>query len=330
MTYPPHPGEPNPGYPPAQPGYPPAQPGYPGAQPGYPPPADPGYPGAQPGYPPPADPGYPGAQPGYPPPADPGYPGAQPGYPPPADPGYPGAQPGYSAQPGYPGGQPGYPPPPDAGYPPPPGGYPPAPPGFPAGPPPKKSKALPIALISAAIVLVLCVGGAAAVLLAGKNAIEDAGDEASKVAITEPDTLGGLPKIDDPSFAAMTAEMESSLAAYPGASSSFGAIYGAPEKQNMVAALATKALIVDPQKELDASFDTFGKTSEVRDLADVSTGDLGGVAKCGTSSNSGVDLAICGWADEGSVGMIMWFFKTAADVKADFPKLRAEIETKTE
>ncbi|MEV0897269.1 hypothetical protein [Actinoplanes sp. NPDC049802] len=188
---------------------------------------------------------------------------------------------------------------------------------------------MPIVLLSVAIALVLCVGGAATILLIGKNAVDDAEAAAARVTIAQPVTLGGLPLVDDPRFSAVTEEMESSLAAYPGASSSFGALYGSPTGQNMVAALATKATITDPEKEVAESFRVFGQSATVSGLADAATGELGGVAKCGTSSTSGIDLAICGWADEGSVGMIMWFFKTAADVRADFPALRAEIESKS-
>ena len=35
-------------------------------------------------------------------------------------------------------------------------------------------------------------------------------------------------------------------------------------------------------------------------------GDLGGVMKCGTTSGDGGDIAVCGWADHGSVVMAMF------------------------
>lgn len=197
--------------------------------------------------------------------------------------------------------------------------------GFPPAPPARKSRALPIVLLSLGIVAVLCIGGFTALYLVGKKTVDDL----AAVTITEPATIGNRPKLESQEFAAITADMEKSLSAYPGAQSSFGAIYGDPNQQDMVAALATKAVIADPQKELDASFATFGKEAPVSGLTKADTGTLGGVAQCGTSSVAGVDVAVCGWADEGSVGMVMWFFKTAPDVQAEFPQVRAAIETKT-
>ena len=269
-------------------------------------------PGSPAGYPPPGNPpGHP-QKPGYGPP-QPGFGPPQPGFGQP-QPGFGQPQPGFGQpQPGFGQPQPGFGPPP---------GYPMAP------PPPKKSKVVPIVLTSVAIVLVLCIGGLAALFLVGKNAKDDADAAAAKITITEPETLGGRAKLESAEFAPLIAGMERDLAAYPGASSSFGAFYGSPADQDMVAALATKATILDPRKELTASWAAFGKSVPVSGVTAASTGDLGGVAECGTSNASGVDVAVCGWADEGSVGMVMMFLKKAADVQDEFPKLRAEIEKK--
>ncbi|GLY04679.1 hypothetical protein [Actinoplanes sp. NBRC 101535] len=327
MSQPPF-GPPNPDYPtsvPPQPGPPPGWPA-PG-RPEFGPPAS-GQPvSGQPGYPPP---------PGHPVSGQPGQPGyGQPGYPPPgAD------QPGYAQQPGYPApGQPGQP-----GF-----GV---PPGYPPGPPQKKSKVLPIVLTSVAIFLVLCIGGIASVVLIGKNTVEDAKEafdalptasaapglpeateteNTSSVTITEPKTLGGREKLTDGQFAGITEQMESGLATgYPGAGTSFGAFYGDVEKQNIVIAIAVEAPIPDPDLALSQTFAGIGLGGlKVNDLGDASTGDLGGAAQCGTADASGIDVAVCSWADEGSIGMVMWYFKKAAKVKAEFPKLRAQIEKKS-
>ncbi|GAA4949003.1 hypothetical protein [Actinoplanes utahensis] len=312
MTYPPPPGQPSPGEP-----LPPTR------QFGAPEPPQYGAPQSPPPYGAPQSPQQPQyGQPQYGQPQVPqqpqyGQPQQQYGQPEYGQPDYGQQQAGYGQQ------QAGY------GQQPPPGFAPP-PPGFapPPGGPAKKSKALPIVLVVIGIVLVLCVGGGVAFYIFAKDEI-DAGVEASKITISEPATLGGQPKLNSQEFASLTADMEKELAGYPGASSSFGAFYGDITKSQMTAAIATKATLADPKAELDASFKSFSETAQISGITPVGTGTLGGVAQCGTAAMEGEKVAVCGWADQGSVGMIMYFFKTADQVAAEFPKHRAEIETKS-
>jgi hypothetical protein len=285
----------------------PPQPGYPSSSP----PA-PGY-GQQPSY---------GAQPGYGQPGQLGQPG-QPGY---GQPGY--GQPGYG-QPGY--GQPGFPPP---------------------QPPKKKSKALPIILISIGVVLVLCIGGITAIVFKTKDKVDDvkqavasaaAADpnadpteggagatptkNASNITISEPKKLGGRPKLTDPQFAGVADELKSGLADVPDATNTVGALYGTVSKQDIVVIAGAEAPVDDPAKELDSTFLGAGVGGlKVTGITSADPGSLGGKAKCGNANASGVKLAMCGWADSGSVGWVIWYFKSASQVKSEFPKLRAEIE----
>jgi hypothetical protein len=347
----PYQGQPNPDVPssvPPQPGFPssappaPAygQPGY--GQPGY---GQPGY--GQPGY---GEPTY--VQPGY---GQPGY--GQPGYGAPeqqTQPGY--GQPGYGppeqSQPGY--AQPGYGPPEQnqPGYAPP--GY--GPPGYPAPQPPKKSPTLPIVLMSIAVVLVLCVGGSVAIFLAAKNKADhvtkdvqnalptataatptdDATTEptddpttapASTITVTEPKTLGGRPKLTDAKFAGVADQLKGALADVPDAGKTVAALYGSNGKQNIAVMVAAEARIDDPQTQLDNTF--AGATAgglKVTGITNADPGSLGGTAKCGNANTSGVKMVLCGWADSGSLGWIIWYFKPTAQAKAEFPKLRAQIE----
>lgn len=352
MSQPPYSGPPNPGQPwsgPPNPDVPssvPPQPGPPppyGAQPGYPASGESGYP--PPGYPPQGAPGYPpqGA-PGYPESGTPGYPtSGAPGYPPQGAPGYP-----TSGAPGYPPDQ-AYTAAPDYGQP----SY--AMAGPPV-PPPKKSKALPIVLISLAVFLVLCVGGVAVVFVAARDttdeivkAAESAAAEppatpealdpttpapeptettpVKTITVVEPKTLGGRPKLTDPQFAGAAEQLQSGLDDVPGASKTVGALYGTPEKRDIVIIAGVAAPVDDPAEELDNSFFGAGIGGlKVTGITSVDTGSLGGVAKCGKTSTSGINMAMCGWADDGSLGWIIWYFKSVSKAKAEFPKLRAQIE----
>jgi hypothetical protein len=228
---------------------------------------------------------------GYPPPADQGF-GAAPaqGYPPPADQGF-GAAPGY-------------------------------------GPPPKKkSKVLAIVLISLAVVVLLCAGSVVAGYFVFKDEV-GAGVAATRTRLVAPATLGGRPKVDDPQFAAVTTQLMNELkSSVPAATSTVGALYGDPANQDIVLVAGASAPITDPAKELDRLFSSMGSSDmTIADVAPVEPGPLGGVAKCGNGEASGVKLAVCGWADQGSVAMIGTFFKTADEVKGDLATLRDEIE----
>ena len=334
-----YPGQPNPDVPtsvPPQPGYPPTS-GYPAPDYGQPQYGQPQQGQPQQGQPQQGQPQYGQPQYGQPQYGQPQY--EQPQYEQPQyeQPQY--GQPQYGqpqyGQPDYAQqglGQPGFPPP---------------------TPPKKKSKALPIVLISIAVVLVLCVGGSIAIFMAAKNKVDDlntavnstatgtptatespsgatsSAKPASTVTIVEPKTLGGRPKLTDPQLAGVAKELQGSFAAVPGATTSIGALYGRAAKRNIVIVTAAKAPIDNPADILSQLFDGASQGGlKIDNISPASTGALGGSAKCGSSTNSGINMAICSWADDGSIGMLIWQFKTVAKAKAEFPKLRAEIEKK--
>ncbi len=338
MSQPPYPGppygeqpssgQPYQGQPPYQGGQPNPGQQYPGQQP-YPGQPNPDVPtSVPPGYPPtqsyPAAPDY--GQPQY---GQPQY-GEQPQY----------GQPQYGDQAQY--GQPQYG---DQGY------------GAPGFPPPtpvkKKSKALPIILISVAVVLVLCVGGSIAIALAAKNSDKTkdkvtssdttvptvptdgattapATKNASSVKIVEPKTLGGRPKLTDAQFASVATELKSSLKSVPGATTTVGSLYGSIEKKNIVIVAAAQAPIDDPDEELNQTFYGAGIGGlKISGIVAAPTGSLGGTAKCGSAKADTVNMAICSWADDGSLGMMIFYFKSVSKAKAEFPALRAQVEQKS-
>ena len=336
----PYSGQPNSGQPySGQPSSGQPYPGAPGS--GQPYPGQPGSGQPYPGQPYPGQP-YPGQpyqgqpNPDVPTsvPPQPGFPSSAPPAPAYGQPEY-GQQPTYAQQPGY--GQTEYSQP---GY----GQQ----PGYPAPQPPKKSKALPIVLVSIAVVLVLCVGGSLAIFLAAKNKADDISDdveralatptatadptatpteEASTITIVEPKTLGGRPKLTDKQFAGIADELKSGLAGVPNAGNTVGALYGTANKQDIVVIVGAEAPIDDPQEALETTVLGGGASGfEITGITTVDPGSFGGAAKCGNANASGVKMAVCGWADEGSVGWIIWYSKSASQVKSEFPKLRAQIE----
>jgi hypothetical protein len=260
-----------------------------------------------------------------------------------------GQQPSYGQQPPAYGEQPAYGPP---GY----GDQPPyqPPPGFSAPPPPRrKPKTLPIVLVSLGVVLVLCVGAGTAIVIAGRNKAKEIVDSArdaatsvpttggtptteptresgSTITVTEPKTLGGRPKLTDAQFKTLADELESGLADVPNATATVGALYGTPAKRDIVVIAGAAAPIDDPKRELDSTFLGAGIGGlKVSGITSADPGSLGGVAKCGKADEQDIDMAMCGWADDGSVGWIMFFFKSVKSAQAEFPKLRAQIEKKS-
>ncbi|BBH68533.1 hypothetical protein ACTI_52180 [Actinoplanes sp. OR16] len=213
-------------------------------------------------------------------------------------------------------------------------------PHFPPAPP--KSRKIPIVLLSVAIGLVLLVGSTTVFYLAGKKLIgggttsagpssgasADPGPGQVDITISEPKTLNGHAKIEAEELASLTTDLEKELEGYPGAANAFGAVYGDLADKKMIAALAAEVDVDDPQLMLDTVFQSFSGESQLTSVSPASTGSLGGVAQCGGTTVAKEDVAICGWVDEGSVGMILYFYETAVDVKGDFPDMRAEIETK--
>ena len=306
----------------SQPPYQP-YPGEPGPEGGYQPPAAPG------SYPPPGSQPQPGS---YAPPGQGSYPppGGQGFYPPPAqDQGYhPAPEAGQGAYPPPGAGQGGYPPP-GAG----PGGYP--PPGTPQygmGPAPKKkSSALKIVLIVAGVVALLCVAGVAITFVAAKDKVEQVVD-ATKITVVEPETLGGRPKATAAELQGGINSLDGVMSNLPGATGSVGGIYGDLQKQDLVMVAAASSINGSAQDRYDEI--TKGLNSgpggiKIDNFTDTDPGPLGGIAKCGDTTTSGIPMAICVWSDNGSAGMFLMMFKQKPDLEKEFVAMRGEIEQKS-
>ncbi|HZN17929.1 MAG TPA: hypothetical protein VFB84_07030 [Micromonosporaceae bacterium] len=250
---------------------------------------------------------------------------------PPEQPYYP-QQPGYpSQQPGYPPPQPGYPPQQQHGHPQQPGYQQPYPQpeqwGPPAPPPVKKSRAGRIVLIVLAALLVLCGGSAAVAYFALKDDVEGVVD-AAKTRVEAPETLAGRKKITDPELVrvadGMVADMRKDISNETGA---VGAFYGDPAKQDLIMVAAASGLVRNPETQLDDAFREMGSSDlKMSTPTEVDAGPLGGHAKCADGTAEEVPVAMCVWADNGSLGVIAFYFKQVDQIKADFVTVRGEVE----
>jgi len=284
--------------------------GYPQNSPGYPTNNEP-----SPGYPPSTGqpyPGYGGEQPAQ----SYGYPQGSPSYSQDPGPSSPYQQQGGQSYPGYAQNSPGYSQDGQSNS------------GFQQPPmAPKKSKAGKIVLIALAAVLVLCGGaGAAVYFIAGKDAVE-----AAETRVVAPETLVGRPKISNPDLKGVIDEALTSMKQdVPGAKDVVGGFYGDPEKEDLVMVVAVSGLIADPSKELDKAIKGADATLKVADVKEVDPGPLGGEAKCGNATARELKVAVCFWADNGSMGMVAIYFAQADDkTAAEFVTIRGEVEQKS-
>ncbi|BCL16424.1 hypothetical protein [Micromonospora sagamiensis] len=234
---------------------------------------------------------------------------SQPHHPP--QPEYGSAHPQPSGAPGYGTGQPYGADPMAAGFPP---------------PPKKKSGVGKVLLIVLAVVLVLCVGGGIAIWA---TVGDDVGEvvEATKTRVVAPETLNGRPKVTEPGLVAASTQMAAEIKKeVPEATSTVGGFYGDPAKNDLVMIIGVSGLIADPKKELDDAITALSKDLGTTNMTAVEAGPLGGDAKCGDGTSEGAKLGICVWADRGSLGMVIIYFKTGKEAEAEFGTIRSAIE----
>jgi hypothetical protein len=107
-----------------------------------------------------------------------------------------------------------------------------------------------------------------------------------------------------------------------------GAVYAdaaAPTKSVFI--VGGTATLRAPERDLDLAFRLLTDDSaRVEDLHAVPAGELGGIMKCGTSPADDGPMAICGWADHGSLAVAMFPGRTVTESAELLRGLRAVIE----
>ncbi|MEV6365311.1 hypothetical protein AB0L86_00260 [Micromonospora musae] len=203
-----------------------------------------------------------------------------------------------------------------------------SPPGDPepAAPGPKKSRPRK-GLTVAAAVLVLCLGGGAATWFVVKD---DAGGnvEATRTRVIAPETLAGRPRIADKELQSVADQLVADMnkRAPDQIAGTVGAFYGDPAKRELAMIASASGLIPDPKRTLDDAIAEISPELTVTETAPVDPGPLGGEARCGDGKVDTTPLGVCFWADRGSVGAVVIYFKSAEQITAEFVTMRGEIE----
>ncbi|MEH1011943.1 hypothetical protein V6U90_02290 [Micromonospora sp. CPCC 206060] len=174
-------------------------------------------------------------------------------------------------------------------------------------------------------VLLVSLAGLTAGGLAGWRVVSQ------KDAVLEvPADAGGLRR-DDSQRALATAEyLRSGFAADIELDRSIGAVYQDPaDPKRSVLVFGGTTLLWQPERDLDSLFTLMSdETGKVTSIRDVPAGDLGGVMKCGRTTDAEGSFAVCGWADHGSVVMAMFANRDADSSAALLRQLRQDMQTR--
>ncbi|WP_436522771.1 hypothetical protein [Actinoplanes sp. HUAS TT8] len=148
------------------------------------------------------------------------------------------------------------------------------------------------------------------------------------VTLNLPSTIGEL-KLDKTQDAQDTADyLQTALSAEIDLDKTVGAVYsGAADKDVLIFGGTT--LIWSPDKDLETSFELLNDDKgSVTGLHDVDAGSLGGSMKCGTTVSDGSGMAVCGWADHGSLALAMFPNRSAAEAAPLMIQVREAIQTR--
>ncbi|GAA2826905.1 hypothetical protein RMN57_14125 [Kitasatospora sp. CM 4170] len=218
---------------------------------------------------------------------------------PPQQPGY-GAVPPQAPPPGAPAGYPGY------------GAYAPV--------PQRKSRKTLWVLLGVFAVVLALIGGAVAYF------VLDVTSNAGTQKIVLPTTFKDLRKDDDNEISReMEKEITSEFGKGDGAWNPTGvsAVYQDSDDTPQLIVVGGYGKVLLPKQEMDAMFKGFEQGGPtVSDRHAVDAGPKGGTMECAKATQSGTDLAVCAWADNSSLVMLM---RAPEDGKApDLDKLAAE------
>jgi hypothetical protein len=242
-------------------------------------------------------------------------------YPVSAQPGYPvSAQPAAYAQPVY--QQPAYQQP--AYHP-----VQPQQPAFAPPPPPKKGKGLKITLGVLGGVFAVCIIAACVWLAPFIKEISH---------VSAPPTLpGNLTKDTSQASKDLASTAESSLRSDVAdlEEVATGVYTTADDPEKVVVVVAATGTFLSPGSEVDKAFTGFNNGSSKTTIGPAKkydAGSLGGTVKCAdgkATNDSSTEFAMCVWADRGSVGLVLFFGRTADESAPLFIPIREAVQIRT-
>jgi hypothetical protein len=200
-------------------------------------------------------------------------------------------------------------------------GYPPADVPYAGAPtaPRKRGKGWIIALSVVGIVLLGCCGTGAAIVAPFVGEYP--------ATVDAPAHLAGMDKLRNPQSELFSAQMAKQLKRDTSADTAVAGQYATPgDPPNTVVVVAATGLIFSPGKEVASAFHGMEDGGlVVTDQRAYDAGRLGGVVRCGLSSNHGDALSVCVWGDHGSVGLALFQGREVAESARLFVRIREEM-----
>jgi hypothetical protein len=143
--------------------------------------------------------------------------------------------------------------------------------------------------------------------------------------VSTPAQVGAF-TMDSSDDAKNTAEyVRDAIAAEVSLDKSVGAIY--KDQAQTVILVAGTGRVWKPERSLSSAFKVVADDSgSVRDVHDVDAGKLGGIMRCGVTVDKEGEIAVCGWADNGSVAVALFPGRPVDDAAKAMLQLRDAVE----
>ena len=176
----------------------------------------------------------------------------------------------------------------------------------------------------------IALGVLLALTLAGTGTLAYAGWQVATqkdATLRTPDTIGAL-RLDTSEDGRATADyLQTALSAEVGGmKTGIGAVYLDADGKNVLFSGGT-GLLWAPETQLDRAFALItDKEGAVTGIHGVEAGPLGGDMKCGSTRTDDGSLAVCGWADHGSIALALFPNRTEQEAGT----LLREIRTNTQ
>ena len=144
--------------------------------------------------------------------------------------------------------------------------------------------------------------------------------------LSTPVKVGAL-TLDDSEQATATADyLQTALSAEIELTKAVGAVYTGNDEKSVLFFGGT-TLLWSPESDLDTAIRLVSDDQgSVTGLKEVDAGEFGGTMKCGTTKSTEGDLAVCGWADHGSLALAMFPNRTEAEAAPLMRELRSAIQ----